>query len=187
MPKAVARKHHYVPQMYLSGFAGANGQCFAVDASTRKTFTSSPANIAAERDFNKVEAEGVPPDALEKELGNFEGVIAPGIKRVRETASFGVELIPPHCTEVLENEALPRLPSANLFVAILLIDLVCLVPAWRRNHVVPCGRDHRATGVPSRVRNGTQVPDFAAGSVEAIKMRGCKSRFVSYRVATYSS
>jgi hypothetical protein len=26
---------------------------------------------------------------LEKELGNFEGVIAPGIKRVRETASFG--------------------------------------------------------------------------------------------------
>ncbi len=38
--------------------------------------------------------------------------------------------------------------------------------------MVPCGRDHRATGVPSRVRNGTQVPDFAAGSVEAIKMRG---------------
>jgi hypothetical protein len=86
---AITRKHHYVPQMYLTGFANNKGQCFVVDASTRKTFTSSTANIAAERDYNKIEAQGVPADALEKELGKFEGVIAPGIKRVRETASFG--------------------------------------------------------------------------------------------------
>lgn len=75
--------------MYLTGFANDKDQCFVVDASTRKPFTSSTANIAAERDYNKIEAQGVPPDALEKELGKFEGVIAPGIKRVRETASFG--------------------------------------------------------------------------------------------------
>lgn len=75
--------------MYLTGFANDRDQCFVVDASTRKPFTSSTANIAAERDYNKIEAQGVPADALEKELGKFEGVIAPGIKRVRETASFG--------------------------------------------------------------------------------------------------
>jgi hypothetical protein len=75
--------------MYLTGFADDKDQCFVVDASTRKSFTSSTANIAAERDYNKIEAQDVPPDALEKELGKFEGVIAPGIKRVRETASFG--------------------------------------------------------------------------------------------------
>jgi hypothetical protein len=86
---AIARKHHYVPQMYLTGFADDKDQCFVVDASTRKSFTSSAANIAAERDYNKIEAQGVPADALEKELGKFEGVIAPGIRRVRETASFG--------------------------------------------------------------------------------------------------
>jgi hypothetical protein len=86
---AIARKHHYVPQMYLTGFANDKDQCFVVDASTRKSFNSSTANIAAERDYNKIEAQGVPADALEKELGKFEGVIAPGIKRVRETASFG--------------------------------------------------------------------------------------------------
>jgi Protein of unknown function (DUF4238)/Ribosomal protein L7/L12 dimerisation domain len=86
---AIARKHHYVPQMYLTGFANDKDQCFVVDASTRKPFTSSTANIAAERDYNKIEAQGVPADALEKELGKFEGVIASGIKRVRETASFG--------------------------------------------------------------------------------------------------
>lgn len=85
----VARKHHYVPQMYLAGFANDKAQCFVVDASTRKPFTASTANIATERDYNKIEVEGVPADALETELGKLEGVIAPGIKSVRETASFG--------------------------------------------------------------------------------------------------
>jgi Protein of unknown function (DUF4238)/Ribosomal protein L7/L12 dimerisation domain len=89
MAMTIARKHHYVPQMYLTGFANDKDQCFVVDASTRKQFTSSTTNIAAERDYNKIEAQGVPADALEKELGKFEGVIAPGIRRVRETASFG--------------------------------------------------------------------------------------------------
>jgi hypothetical protein len=75
--------------MYLTGFANNKDQCFVIDALTRRAFTASTANIAAERDYNKIEAEGIPADALEKELGNFEGVIAPAIKRVRESASFG--------------------------------------------------------------------------------------------------
>lgn len=86
---AGARKHHYVPQMYLSGFANAKGQIWASDASIPKTFPVGPANIAAERDWNEIDIEGVPKDALEKELGKFEGVLAPAVKRVRETASFG--------------------------------------------------------------------------------------------------
>src|ERR1700730_16170398 len=84
---AIARKHHYVPQMYLTGFANDNDQCFVVDASTRKSFTSTTANIAAERDYNKIEAQGVPADALEKELGKLEGGLEPGGTRVRESAS----------------------------------------------------------------------------------------------------
>src|ERR1700722_7976116 len=83
------RKHHYVPQMYLSGFANAKGQLWASDASIPKAFPAGPGNIAAERDWNKIEIDGVPRDALENELGKFEGVIAPAIKRVRETSWFG--------------------------------------------------------------------------------------------------
>jgi hypothetical protein len=84
-----ARKHHYVPRMYLSGFANTKGQNWTTDASTGKAFGTAPENIAAERDWNKIDYPGVPGDALEKELGKFEGVIAPGITRVRDTASFG--------------------------------------------------------------------------------------------------
>jgi hypothetical protein len=86
---AVAKKHHYVPRMYLSGFANAAGQLYAVNAEERKCFRPRASGIAAERDFNTIDAEGVPPDALEKELAKLEGEIAPGIKRIRETASFG--------------------------------------------------------------------------------------------------
>jgi hypothetical protein len=84
-----SRKHHYVPRMYLSGFATAKGQIWTSDASGQKAFLTAPENIAAERDWNQVEYLGVPGDALEKELGKFEGVMAPGINRVRTTASFG--------------------------------------------------------------------------------------------------
>jgi hypothetical protein len=58
-----------VPELYLSGFANADGRCFVVDALIRKAFTTSPANIAAERDFNKVEADGVPLTRWERSLG----------------------------------------------------------------------------------------------------------------------
>lgn len=94
MPKPAretARKHHYVPEMYLDGFTGRKGQLFVVDAQRRRSFRSKPKGIAAERDFNLIEADGVSPDALEQELAKLESVIAPGIKRVRETASFGEE------------------------------------------------------------------------------------------------
>jgi hypothetical protein len=94
MPKSsreTARKHHYVPEMYLSGFVDRRGRCFGVDAKERRPFKSRPKGIAAQRDFNLIEAPGVPPDALEKELSSLESVLAPGIKRVRETASFGPE------------------------------------------------------------------------------------------------
>jgi Protein of unknown function (DUF4238) len=90
---AIARKHHYVPQMYLSGFTNDREQCFAVDASTGGTFRSTPEGIAAKRDFNLIDEPGMPADALEKELGKLEGEIAPGIRRIRENATFGENAI----------------------------------------------------------------------------------------------
>jgi Protein of unknown function (DUF4238) len=88
-PKAaLPRKQHYVPQFYLRGFTNPRGQLFVVDAQTRKQFTTSPQNVAAERDFNRVDAEGVEPDAVEAALAKFESEIAPAIDGVREQAAF---------------------------------------------------------------------------------------------------
>jgi hypothetical protein len=52
--RQIARKHHYVPEMYLSGFANEKQQCFTVDASTHQTFYSTPKGISAKRDYRLV-------------------------------------------------------------------------------------------------------------------------------------
>lgn len=85
---AAPRKQHYVPQFYLRGFANQKGQLFVVDANERKKFITSPQNIAAKRDFNRVDAPGIEPDAVERALANFESNIAPGVEHVRKDAAF---------------------------------------------------------------------------------------------------
>ena len=57
----VARRHHYLPRCYLKGFAKPQkrGKSCYVHVFDRdgKTFTTNIVNIAAERDFNRVEVE----------------------------------------------------------------------------------------------------------------------------------
>ncbi|WP_265923371.1 DUF4238 domain-containing protein [Cupriavidus nantongensis] len=56
-----ARNHHYVPQCYLKGFArnrSKNAQLFVVDTKTKRAFVTTPRNLAAQRDFNRVEIPG---------------------------------------------------------------------------------------------------------------------------------
>ncbi|MBP1065327.1 hypothetical protein JOE51_006794 [Bradyrhizobium japonicum] len=53
-----------------------------MNINTGETFATNPKNVAQERDFNSVDLDGVPPDALEQAYGNFEGELAPILKRV---------------------------------------------------------------------------------------------------------
>jgi hypothetical protein len=82
------RKHHFVPQFYLRGFVGAKDQLFVVDRPTERTFRTLPKNVAAERDFNRVEVEGMDPHAVEKALAKFEGEVAPALERVKAARSL---------------------------------------------------------------------------------------------------
>jgi Protein of unknown function (DUF4238) len=53
MPNAVnaaePKGHHYVPAMYLRGFAGAKGQLFAINRAEDKWFRTSPDNVAKKK------------------------------------------------------------------------------------------------------------------------------------------
>ncbi|MDQ3562586.1 MAG: DUF4238 domain-containing protein [Pseudomonadota bacterium] len=74
--KKFARNHHFVPQGYLAGFTGdgtREGQLFVSDLVSRLVFQTKPRNVGAERDFNRIEADGHDPDTLERQLGEFEG------------------------------------------------------------------------------------------------------------------
>ncbi|MCW9047141.1 MAG: DUF4238 domain-containing protein [Gammaproteobacteria bacterium] len=92
--KQVARRHHYLPQSYLASFTSSGykeGQLYVLDVTNGHTFRTSPLNVAAERDFNRVDIEGHPPDAIENALSSFEGEAKAAIQRVIDTQSFPVD------------------------------------------------------------------------------------------------
>ena len=74
--KNVARRHHFVPQGYLAGFTNDGtraGLLTVFDRVSQSIFLAKPRNVAAKRDFNRVDLEGRPPDYLEQAMGEFEG------------------------------------------------------------------------------------------------------------------
>jgi len=54
----------------------------------RKHFATPIENVAAERDFNRVEIEGVAPDAFENAMAGVESDLSRGIERIRASGAF---------------------------------------------------------------------------------------------------
>ncbi|MGO6739660.1 DUF4238 domain-containing protein [Rhizobium ruizarguesonis] len=88
------RNHHYVPQGYLRGFAvyppayPKKAKLLTIDLTQGRSFTVSVRNIAAIRDFNRIDAEGHDPNALENAYAGFESMAASAIKRVAKSGAF---------------------------------------------------------------------------------------------------
>jgi hypothetical protein len=80
-----ARLHHYVSQCYLKGFCAdrEKPRLFVVDLKDRRIFPpTNPKNVAAERDFHAVDIDGLPPDAFETHLAEFETDLDNALKRI---------------------------------------------------------------------------------------------------------
>ncbi|WP_394807514.1 DUF4238 domain-containing protein [Nitrosomonas sp.] len=89
--KPISRRHHYLPQSYLAAFTDTGlkgGQFFVLDIQTGHSFRTSPLNVGAERDFNRVDIEGHAPDAIENALAPFEGEAVDAIRRVIDSEAF---------------------------------------------------------------------------------------------------
>lgn len=89
--KTPSRKHHYLPQGYLAAFTdtGAkDGQFYVLDPDTGKCFRTSPKNVASQRDFNRVDVDGHPPDVVEQALSPVEGLMIEACRRVIETQAY---------------------------------------------------------------------------------------------------
>lgn len=87
-----ARNHHWIPQCYLRGFARSpskNAQLYVVDSVSGKAFMTTPRNVASERDFNRIEVDGMDPDHVEGGYARFEGVASAALRRLCDTRDFG--------------------------------------------------------------------------------------------------
>lgn len=89
--KTTARRHHYLPQAYLAAFTGTgtkDGQFYVLDTINDTRFCTSPINVAVERDFNRFDIEGEPPDFFEKTFSDFEERAIQAIKNVNKNKTF---------------------------------------------------------------------------------------------------
>lgn len=89
--RSAARKHHYVPQAFLAGFTEQGtkgGHLYVLAPESGMGFRTIPRNVAAERDFNRVDIEGEPIDVVEKALAAFEGEAIESIRRVVESEAY---------------------------------------------------------------------------------------------------
>ena len=85
--KKVAKNHHFVPQGYLAGFTddgSLDGKLTVFDLESRRFFLTRPRNVAAKRNFNRVDLKGGNPDDLERSLGEFEGEAISAIRCVQK-------------------------------------------------------------------------------------------------------
>lgn len=86
-----ARNHHFVPQFYLKGFAtprSKEGRFFVCDLKERRRFQTRPRNVAAKRDFNRVEAEHLEPNMVESQLSLIEADLDQAFRRIIASQSI---------------------------------------------------------------------------------------------------
>ncbi len=85
-----ARRHHYVPQCYLRGFVldRDKPQLYVIDGKEQHTFRTAPANVAARRDFHRIEVDGYEPDALENAFSGFETAVSQSLDRIISSRSI---------------------------------------------------------------------------------------------------
>ncbi len=89
--KKPARIHHYLPQAYLAGFTDngtKEGTLYVLKTETGRCFKTLPRNVAAERDFNRIEVDGIDSDALEQALSGFEDCAVAAVRRVALKNTF---------------------------------------------------------------------------------------------------
>lgn len=87
----LSRHHHYISQCYLRGFTKSGSKkskLTVTDLKQRKHFETIPRNVAGIRDFNRVDIEGVEPDAVERSLSSFEGDVASALKSMEREKTF---------------------------------------------------------------------------------------------------
>lgn len=89
--RSVARRHHFLPQGYLAGFTDTgrrDGSLHVLDIKTRRSFSTSPLNVAVEKDFKRIEIQGRAPDAVETALAPIEDQAIQAIRRVIDREEF---------------------------------------------------------------------------------------------------
>jgi hypothetical protein len=103
-----SKRHHYLPQFYLQGFAGKDGLLSLYDRETKTFRKQQPLNTALEKDFYTItDKQGLKSDGIEQMLSDLETVAKCVISRLdtqqtgweneQERVSFAIFIAFFHC------------------------------------------------------------------------------------------
>lgn len=84
-----ARGHHYISQCYLKRFTrngNKKSKLWVCNLTNGNTFSTAPANVAKERDFNRI--AGQPPGVLDNRLGIFETQADKALNTIEQSRSL---------------------------------------------------------------------------------------------------
>ncbi|NQV15674.1 DUF4238 domain-containing protein [bacterium] len=88
---ATARRHHYIPQWYLTGFTDtgkADGFITVHDLVAGNDFRTRTQGVGVQRDFNRVDIPGLEPDVLEGKWSQFEGEASLAVGRILSVSNL---------------------------------------------------------------------------------------------------
>ena len=88
------RRHHYLPQCYLRGFAETREEgapLHAFDVTEKRWFATIPRHVGYVKDFNRVDDPQHAPSALERALVGIEGEYARVLKAMHESRTMPSE------------------------------------------------------------------------------------------------
>lgn len=88
---STARRHHYISQGYLAAFTNTStkdGQFWVMEVESANCFQTSPKNVGVSRDFNRIDADGQPIDALESALASFESEAIDIVRKILVRQTF---------------------------------------------------------------------------------------------------
>lgn len=93
---SIARHHHYLSQCYLNGFIDLTEpkkkQITSFDLTNKKIFRTSTRNVGGERDFNRIEINGIDPNYIEKTMADLENSVAEMLRLLIAGAVFENEI-----------------------------------------------------------------------------------------------
>lgn len=91
-----ARNHHYLSQCYLRGFTKTGdrrSKLFVYDFDQKKCFKTTPRNVGAIRDFNRIDVGKIDPNSLEIALSQFEGEVAAALRELDDKKDYNDKIL----------------------------------------------------------------------------------------------
>lgn len=83
----ISRGHHFIPQCYLNGFIDPKQQgnkLYVIDKIEKKQYGPiETEKVGKQRDFNRVDIEGIDIDKFEKSFSKFEGDVAKALDWIK--------------------------------------------------------------------------------------------------------